>query len=48
MEVDRFGTAFDRRARRREYLRQTRQREKFAIFLVGLVLGIVLGIAIAL
>ena len=48
MGADLYGTAYDRRARRREWLRRQRERERFAIFIGGLALGIILGIAIAL
>ena len=45
---DPYGTAYDRRLKRREWVRRMRPRELFAVFIGGLALGIVLGIAIAI
>lgn len=45
---DPYGTAYDRRLKRREWLRRMRTRELFAVFIGGLALGIILGIAIAI
>lgn len=45
---DQYGTAYDRRLKRREWVRRMRTRELFAVFIGGLALGIVLGIAIAI
>lgn len=45
---DQYGTAYDLRMKRREWLRRQRERERFAVFIGGLALGILLGIAIAL
>ena len=46
--ADPYGTAYDRRMKRREWARRMRTRELFAVFIGGLALGILLGIAIAL
>lgn len=45
---DQYGTAYDLRMKRREWLRRQREQERFAVFIGGLALGILLGIAIAL
>lgn len=45
---DPYGTAYDRRLKRREWVRRMRTRELFAVFIGGLALGIILGIAIAI
>lgn len=45
---DPYGTAYDRRMKRREWVRRMRTRELFAVFIGGLALGIILGIAIAI
>lgn len=45
---DPYGTAYDRRLKRREWMRRMRTRELFAVFIGGLALGIILGIAIAI
>lgn len=46
--ADPYGTAYDRRMKRREWARRMRTRELFGVFIGGLALGILLGIAIAL